>query len=156
MNKITYKSSVIFVENIEKSKRFYSDILRQEIEFDFGENVIYKSGFAIWKLKENHIINQKLETLSQNNRLELYFEITDIEETQEHLEKNNINFFHKIQEEPWGQKTIRFFDPDNHLIEIGETLQTFIKRMYNSGMTIEQINVKSSVPAESIKKFINS
>ncbi|RKX68718.1 hypothetical protein DRP43_05215, partial [candidate division TA06 bacterium] len=45
------------------------------------------------------------------------------------IKSKNIEFLHEIHEEPWGQRTIRFFDPDNHLIEIGEPLPIFIKNM---------------------------
>ncbi|NCU32068.1 MAG: hypothetical protein EOM23_03850 [Candidatus Moranbacteria bacterium] len=48
-----------------------------------------------------------------------------IEEAFEKLKSDGVEFLHKIQEKPWGQKTIRFFDPDRHLIEIGEVLKMF-------------------------------
>jgi hypothetical protein len=64
-------------------------------------------------------------------------------------------FLHNILEEPWGQQTIRFFDPDNHLIEIGETMKIFVSRIYNKGLTIEQTSIKTSVPVEEVKKLIS-
>lgn len=28
---------------------------------------------------------------------------------------------------PWGQKVIRFYDPDKHIIEVGEDLSVLIR-----------------------------
>jgi catechol 2,3-dioxygenase-like lactoylglutathione lyase family enzyme len=103
-----FHSSVIFVNNIEKSKNFYIRLLNQKAEHDFGKNVILKDG-----------LNKRLETMNRSNRFELYFETELIDETYKKLNNEKIDFLHGIHEEPWGQRTIRFFDPDKHLIEIG-------------------------------------
>ena len=44
-----YCSTVFFVENIEKSKKFYTDILGQKIKMDFGRCVEFIGGFSIWE-----------------------------------------------------------------------------------------------------------
>ena len=33
---ITYRTSLLFVRDIEKSKHFYRDCLGQQVEYDFG------------------------------------------------------------------------------------------------------------------------
>jgi catechol 2,3-dioxygenase-like lactoylglutathione lyase family enzyme len=134
-----FHSSVIFVNDIEKSKDFYVQLLNQEIEHDFGKNVILKSGLTIWEIRPEHIISKALETKGSVNRFELYFETELIEEKHEQIKSKNIDFLHEIHEEPWGQRTIRFFDPDKHLIEIGEPLPTFIKNMNKKGLSVKQI-----------------
>jgi len=68
-----FHSSVIFVNDIEKSKDFYVQLLNQKIEYDFGMNVILKGGLAIWEIRQGHIINQRLETKNKSNKFELYF-----------------------------------------------------------------------------------
>jgi hypothetical protein len=42
-----YVSSLIVVKNIERSKAFYEKVLKQKVQYDFGENVAFKGGFAI-------------------------------------------------------------------------------------------------------------
>ncbi len=46
---ITFKSPVLLVENVQKSNEFYCNILQQEVESDFGENIGFKSGLALWE-----------------------------------------------------------------------------------------------------------
>lgn len=149
-----FHSSVIFVKDIEKSKDFYVQLLNQEIEHDFGKNVILKSGLTIWEIQQEHIISETLQTKGSSNRFELYFETEFIEEKYKQIKRENIEFLHKIHEEPWGQRTIRFFDPDKHLIEIGEPLPTFIINMNNNGLSAKQITEKSGVPIETVKSLL--
>jgi hypothetical protein len=61
---------------------------------------------------------------------------------------------HDVEEETWGQKTIRFYDIGNKLIEIGETIPCFIKRMHQDGLSAEKIVNKSSVPQELVLEYI--
>ena len=54
-----FHSSVLFVKDIEKSKDFYVKLLKQEIEYDFGMNVILKNGITLWEISPSHIIDRK-------------------------------------------------------------------------------------------------
>ena len=45
--KIEYICPLITVNDILKSKEFYMNILKQEVELDHGENIAFKSGLAI-------------------------------------------------------------------------------------------------------------
>ena len=58
------------------------------------------------------------------------------------LTEAGVKFLHEINEEEWGQRTIRFFDPDNHLVEIGDTMRTFVLRLFKQGLTTSQISDK--------------
>ena len=152
-------STALFVKDIETSKKFYIDLLGMLIDLDFGKNVIFKNGFAIWEIQNNHIIPKSLglDRISDPkiNRFELYFETENLSDILKTLKNKNVKFLHQIHEEPWGQQTIRFFDPDNHLIEIGESMRQFVSRFYNQGLTIEQVSKRTSVPMEDVKRLIN-
>lgn len=148
-----FYSSVLFVANIEKSKNFYIKVLQQEIEHDFGKNVIFKSGLSIWEIQPEHVIKKKLKVESDSNRFELYFETERLDEVYKKLTMGRIKFLHQIHEEPWGQRTIRFFDPDNHLVEVGESMDTFVINMKNKGLSIEQIVEKSGMSFETVHRI---
>jgi len=80
---IKFHSTAAFVKNIEVSKKFYTEILEQMIELDFGKNVILKGGITLWEINPNHIILKKLgldSTVDQKiNRFEFYFETEEID-----------------------------------------------------------------------------
>ena len=151
-----FDSTVIFVRDIEKSKNFYLQYLGFSIEHDFGKNIIFSEGLTIWEIQPDHLINKQLKTDNDSNRFELYFEDNDIDKICNALEDAGISFLHKLHEEPWGQRTIRFFDPDNHLIEIGEPLPVFVRNMSNRGMTVSEISAKSGIPVKTVEELIES
>ena len=149
-----FHSSVIFVTDIEKSKDFYIRLLNQKIEHDFGKNVIFKDGITIWEIRPKHIINQQLKTKNDSNRFELYFETERLDDTFKKLNRNKVEFLHEIHEEPWGQRTMRFFDPDKHLIEMGEPLHIFVNNLNKQGLSTEQISRKSGIPIDTVISLI--
>jgi len=147
-----FKSVAIFVKDIKKSKKFYIEILNQEIEHDFTKSIMFKNGLTLWEVQEEHEI-RKLSTDDRVNRFELYFETEDIERDYKIILKSGAEFLHSIEEE-WGQKTMRFFDLDNHLIEIGESLETFILNMNNIGLSVDEIVKKSGVKLDVVNKIL--
>lgn len=153
---IKFHSSVLFVKDIEKSKDFYVKLLKQEIEYDFGKNVILKNGITLWEISPGHIIDRKLDIKETSNRFELYFESDMLNEIAEHLKNEGVEFLHDIYEEPWGQRTIRFFDSDKHLIEVGEPLETFVQNMNYSGLSLEQIAHKSGISIDTVENILKN
>jgi catechol 2,3-dioxygenase-like lactoylglutathione lyase family enzyme len=143
---MVFHSTVLFVKDIKVATSFYLRFLNFSIEHDFGKNVILSHGLSLWEISPEHIINRHPETGKSSNRIELYFEEEDLEELFRTLSQAGIKFMHPIQEEPWGQHTMRFFDPDNHLIEIGEPLSIFVNTMSKKGMSPAQISEKSGIP----------
>lgn len=153
---IKFQSTVIITEQFKKMKSFYQEILQQKIEFDFGNCIGFKNGLSLWKLKEEYPIAKKLgRTFDQsgNKNLEICFETDDFEAVVESLKKLNLNYLHEVSEELWGQQTIRFYDPENNIIEIGETIPCFVKRFHNQGMNLEEVSQRTSVPLEKVREI---
>ena len=129
--------------------------IKAKIATDFGNNITLKGGLSIWETPEWHPLNHSFYKKGNiNEALELYFETDSIDEIAQLIEHHNLNKYHELIEEQWGQKTIRIYDPDNNLVEIGEKLETFIKRMLIKGLSIEEIHKKSGAQKELIQKFI--
>lgn len=151
-------STAIFVKDIRASREFYTGILGLTVDMDFGENIVFKNGITIWEVRNKHIIPVKLglDKISEHtvNRFEIYFETENLDEVFENLKSKGVRFLHEVHEESWGQWTIRFFDPDNHLIEIGESMKQFVCRFYNQGLTIDQVSERTSVPMQVVKQLI--
>ena len=89
-------SIVLFVKDIELSKTFYTKLIGLSVVHDFGNNVILSGGISIWQIQQSHIISQKLETASNSNRFELYFEAENLDEINIKLEQNSVKFLHRL------------------------------------------------------------
>ena len=114
------KNVLIVVNDIERSKTFYKELFGLDIVLDNNGNVILTEGLVlqdakIWKKFLDRDI------IPQNNAVELYFEEQDIEGFVRKLEdyKEPIQYVNRLMEHSWGQKVIRFYDPDGNLIEVG-------------------------------------
>ncbi|KAA3659956.1 MAG: glyoxalase/bleomycin resistance/dioxygenase family protein [Chloroflexi bacterium] len=149
-----YKCALLVVDNVEKSRFLYEKILGQEIEVDFGENVAFLGGFAIHQkshfeqLIAGHPVTQK------SNNHELYFEDDQLEIIVETLKEHDFSFLHEIIEQPWRQRVVRFYDYDDHIIEIGERMEHVAYRLYKEGKSIEEICRVTYLPEEIVKNAI--
>lgn len=159
---IKFISSVLFVKDIAVSRKFYEEILDQQIEIDYGVNIGYIGGFSIWRkdiAHQNIFRDSKAEielTGNGGKHIELYFEVEYIDEIYKKLKDQQIKFVHDIFEQPWGQRVIRVYDPDKYIIELGEPMNVVIKRYYETGMTLEEVAEKSSTPIHIVRNVINS
>jgi predicted enzyme related to lactoylglutathione lyase len=156
--KIKYLCSLITVQDIEKSRKFYEEILKQEVEIDHGANVAFKGGFAIHDARHYQELlgeSSPIKNNSEKNFMELYFESENLDEIQGKLESLNSKFLHKIREQPWGQRVVRFYDPDGYIIEVGEPLEFVVRRFAAQGLSHEEISRMSSMPFEFVKMVLS-
>ena len=148
------KNILFVVEDIEKSKRFYKDLFGLEVIADFGENVVLTEGLVLQakKLWKNFL---KRDIISGGNDAELYFEENDIDGFMEKLEKSNlsIEYLNKCIEHDWGQRVIRIYDLDKHVIEIGESMEYVARRFLKAGMTVEQVVKKTQLPLSQVEEI---
>lgn len=114
------KNVLIVVKDIERSKQFYHDLFGLNMVLDNDGNMILTEGLV---LQEEKIWKSFLgkEIIPQNNSCELYFEECDIEAFVQKLEKlyPSVQYVNKLMTHSWGQKVVRFYDPDGNLIEVG-------------------------------------
>ena len=86
------------------------------------------------------------------NNFEIYFEEEDFDKFSDRLKELDIEYVHPVTEHSWGQCVVRFYDPDRHIIEVGENMKAVCRRFLDSGMTPEQAAERMDVPM----KFVNS
>jgi catechol 2,3-dioxygenase-like lactoylglutathione lyase family enzyme len=149
--------TLIVVNNIRTSRDFYENVLNQKVQFDFGENVSFESGFAI-HLKShfsNLISISENDILKKSNNFELYFEEEDMDSFLQKLEEiSSIEYVHGLKEQPWGQRVIRFYDPDKHIVEVGEPMESVVKRFLSKGLSIEETSKRTLMPEEFIRQCL--
>lgn len=156
--KINYICPLIAVEDIQKSRQFYEKVLEQEVEMDHGANVAFKGGFAIHNASHYQELLGETDPIDiqvKKNFLELYFESEDLDGIQEKLDSINTKFLHRIQGQPWGQRVIRFYDPDGYIIEVGEPLEFVVRRFAQQGFSPEEVSQKSSMPLEFVEMVLD-
>jgi catechol 2,3-dioxygenase-like lactoylglutathione lyase family enzyme len=146
---------LLVVSDIQRSKEFYEGLLNQTVKFDFGENVTFQGDFAIHLQSHYQELIGDKEVKQGGNNFELYFEYDDVEKIVERLKEHNVQFVHELREQPWRQKVVRFYDPDKHIIEIGESMEYLSYRLNQEGLSLEEISKITYMPVEFIKESIS-
>ncbi|MBE6030078.1 MAG: DUF1653 domain-containing protein [Clostridiales bacterium] len=119
------KNFLIVVNDIEKSKDFYHELFGLNVVNDFDGNMVLTEGLV---LQEKRIWDEltSIESKIGEADAELYFVENDFDLFLSKLEKYEeenpgiIRYLNKPMTHSWGQRVVRFYDPDGHLIEVGE------------------------------------
>lgn len=111
---------LIVVSDMEKSRKYYQDLFGLDMLADNDGNMILSEGLVLQDEKYWKTFLQR-ESFPRNNHSEIYFEESDIEAFIEKLERlyPDTEYVNTLMTHSWGQKVIRFYDPDGNLIEVG-------------------------------------
>ncbi len=115
-----------FVSDLERSTRFYVEVMGLRVKTEEGDFVAFDSGFAIHQGEalQRTIwgnVDERPDGYGQKNLL-LYFEHPDIDAAFAAIAPH-VRLIHPVETQAWGQKVFRFLDPDGHAIEVGEPME---------------------------------
>lgn len=146
---------LIAVKDIEVSKKFYQEVLHQKIILDFGANVTFEGNFALQANFAELVGFNKNDMVQGSKNFELYFEVEDLDNFVKNIKENpEIKYVHDVKEYHWGQRVIRFYDPDMHMIEVGESMESVIKRFLKQGLSVEETAKRTLHPIEFVRKCL--
>jgi len=114
----------------------------------------FHGDFAIHQKSHFKTLINNYQITAKSNNFELYFEDDDLETIVEKLKENHIEFIHKIFEQPWKQKVVRFYDYDKNIIEIGERMEHVAYRLSMHNYSIEEICKITYLPEDVVRKSI--
>ena len=148
---MSFVSSIIVVENIARSRMLYETILHLKVSADFGiYNVGFEGGLSLYgKAFFQELIGSQVN-LDKHNNVVLYFEVDELEELAEEITQHGFEFIHGIKEQPWKQRNFRFYDYDQHILEIAEKMDVVIFRLQQTGNSIEEIAKLTGYSADQV------
>lgn len=118
------KNVLIVVSDMEASIKFYKDLFGLEVVLDQDGNVILTEGLVLQdkRIWESFI---KKDVTCRGHDTELYFEEKDIDGILKRLDESayEIEYINRDIRHSWGQRVVRLYDPDGHVIEIGEPIK---------------------------------
>lgn len=134
-----YQCTLLAVRDVERSKEFYGTLFGQEIALDLGWNVTFSGGFAIQQnfawltgLPEESIVEG-------SHNMELYFEVQDFDAFLMLLAQHpEVELVHPPKVHEWKQRVVRLYDPDRHIIEVGESMVAIARRYLAEGHSVEE------------------
>ena len=153
-----FRGCVLFVTDIARSRALYEGAFGLVPEVETAMMVAYNGGLAIWDAEYARTVlyGDPMSAMGTATRhgAEVWFECDDLAPCLHAVAGAGLTFLHPIREEEWGQKTFRCFDPDGHLIEVGETMAGFIRRMRAEGMDASAIAEKTGMTKWAVQEYL--
>lgn len=124
---------ILAVSDIDRAKKFYTEVMLQKVWKEYeveGQHVPFENGFGLqynykgivegsgdFALKPT---GASITTTPKANSYQLAFEVKDIDTWAEKIKNLDLELVHDISKYAWGQRVLRFYDYDGHIIELGE------------------------------------
>ena len=150
------KNTLLAVSDMDRSLEFYSKLLGLSVELDFGANKTLTGGLVLQTLDTWKAFLGTKAVSFGGNAAELYLEEEDFDAFLRTLDTCAVDFVHPPKEHSWGQRVVRFYDPDRHIIEVGEELGAVCRRFLDSGMTAAQTAERMDVPLSYVEACMKS
>lgn len=135
-----FKNPMLVVSDIEKSRKFYKEVLGLNTVLDLGTNITLSGGIILQAIDSwaDLILKEIDEINYSGNDVELYFEEDFFDDFLDRLKLiENIDYIHPVLEHRWGQRVVRFYDLDKHIIEVGENIEKACNRFLNTSLIRE-------------------
>ena len=153
------KNPLLAVRDMERSKAFYREVLGLHVVIDFGANVTLTGGLCLQTLDTwAEFLGKAAEAIRfGGGDSEVYFEEDDFDSFLARLAGYaDVVYVHPPLEHRWGQRVVRLYDPDRHIIEVGETMGMVCRRFLRQGMTAQQIAQRMDVPLKYVIRCVKA
>ena len=149
-----YQGTLVSVSDMERAKHFYETVMGQKVMMDLGTHVSFERGLS---LQSNYaeLVGEDLPIKEQSNSFQLYFEVEDLDYWHNKImDTEGIEIIHAPKEYPWGQRVMRFYDYDKHIVEVSESMESVARRFLAHGLSVEETAKRTMYPVEFVKSIM--
>lgn len=152
-----YTAAVLAVSDVKAARRFYEELFGLELYLDYGLNVTFTCGLSLQQ-DFGWLTGLPEERMGHcTNNMEICFEEADFDGFLEKLRVYpDITYLGGVTEQGWGQRVVRFYDLDGHLIEVGEEMGMVVRRFLASGMSMEEITKRMDASPEDLHRLLRA
>ena len=146
---VKYCNTLLAVENMSESLDFYRTLFGQEVVVDLGWCKTLTCGLTL-QAHFDHIAHFPAERMTcRSHAMELYFETEDFDGFIALLaEHPEVEYLHEPLTAPWHQRSVRIYDPNGHLIEVGESMFSIACRCFDEGMNVAETAAYTQHPED--------
>ena len=151
-----FAGTLLAVREINRARKLYEGLLGCKVAMDLGVYVAYTNGIALQQEETwlSFIEREADDIVYGANDAELYFDEHEIESFFIRMRVFAVELIHDLKEHSWGQRVVRFYDLDGHIIEVGEHMGDVARRFICEGMTHEQAAKRMEIPVEMLEAFL--
>ncbi len=119
---------ILFVEDLQRSRVFYHEVLGLDVEFEDDESVGFKiEGLAFIVLQVDRarvqLQGERTATPGAGATAFLTTFTGDVDALHANLVERGVPFFQGPTDQRWGMRTAYFKDPDGHVWEIAQPIE---------------------------------
>lgn len=152
-----YSCALIAVSDIHASRRFYEELFGLTLYSDYGINIAFTCGLALQQQFDWLTGLPAESVVKKSHNMELCFEEEDFDGFLQKLAAYpHIQRLGGVVEHSWGQRVVRFYDPDGHLIEVGENMRMVVQRFLDGGLSIKQVSQRMDVSIPDLQKLLEA
>ncbi len=149
------QSTLIAVKDKQRSIEFYEKWFGLKVQVDLGWNVGLTGGLALQEHFDRLVGFPEESMVEKPHDMELYFETDELDDLNARmLEDPTLEWVHPMKEYPWRQRVLRIYDPDHHMIEVGDGMATIFRRLAAEGNTAEQVAEMTQHPLEYVRAVL--
>jgi catechol 2,3-dioxygenase-like lactoylglutathione lyase family enzyme len=151
-----FAGTLLAVRDINRARKLYEGLLGCKVAMDLGVYVAYTNGISLQQEETwlSFIEREADDIVYGANDAELYFDEHEIESFFIRLRVFDVELIHDLKEHSWGQRVVRFYDMDGHIIEVGEHMGDVARRFLCEGMSREQAAKRMEIPLEMLDAFL--
>lgn len=149
-----FKNILLVTADLKRSLEFYRNVLGLRVTADFGANVTLTGGLCLQTLTSYREFIAGKDVGFKGNDAEVYFEEEDFDSFIDSLNGQTIDYVHLPYRHRWGQRVVRFYDPDGHIVEVGESLAAVCHRFSSDGMTPAEIAERMDIPPGMVSRLL--
>lgn len=149
-----YCSTLIAVRDMERSLKFYKEIFGQDVALDLGWNKQLDCGLVLQLHFDRIAEFPEQSMIFRPHNMELYFETDDMDAFMTLLDSHSeVERLDSLRTYPWHQRGIRIYDPDRHLIEVSETMESVAFREFDLGHSVVETAELIQHPLDLVEKW---
>ena len=117
----------LFVEDLERSKRFYQDVFGLPVVFEDENSAVFKFENNLINLLDVREARELIEpaavaTPEAGSRFQLTIPVDDVDAACAELQARGVQLLNGPMDRAWGVRTAAFADPGGHVWEFAQKL----------------------------------
>jgi lactoylglutathione lyase len=113
----------LFVEDLEKAKRFYEHVFELPVFFEDSNSAVFKFGETLVNLLRiseapSLVAPAAVAEPGAGVRFQFTLDVEDVDSVCERLRERGVELLNGPMDRPWGIRTASFRDPGGHIWEI--------------------------------------
>ncbi|MHB9026336.1 MAG: VOC family protein [Armatimonadota bacterium] len=155
---IRYESAVVFARDLGRLRAFYQDVLEQRVAKEREADIVFDGGLRL--VQQENSNGSKIPEPKSMQQLcppvAVYFESDDLDALLSRLMEIGALFAQPMTQYSSGQRYMRFYDPEGHLIEVSEPMWKVVRRYQDMGLEYEEIAERTALPVGMVVEILNT